>query len=145
MNLTLRILYVLVTFVAFFFFVYWVPFSIFSPNHEGELPRTISIIVAAAAAVYVWVQTGRASDSFGNFVLKWALIVGATGFIIGFLGPILFRPDANQGPLLGIFFTGPIGFVAGMAGSAVYWMVRKKRASARADLSAEASAQAESE
>ncbi len=46
-------------------------------------------------------------------VLFWAVVVGAVAFAAGFFGPIVFAPDANQGPLLGIFITGPAGFVAG--------------------------------
>lgn len=47
-------------------------------------------------------------------VLGTAAIVGAVAFAAGFFGPIIFTPDANQGPLLGIFITGPLGFVFGM-------------------------------
>jgi hypothetical protein len=47
-------------------------------------------------------------------MLKWGAIVGAIGFICGFVGPVIFTPDANQGPLLGIFITGPLGFVVGL-------------------------------
>ena len=46
--------------------------------------------------------------------LLWALILGAVGFFAGFLGPLTFSPDANQGPLLGIFITGPGGFLFGL-------------------------------
>lgn len=45
--------------------------------------------------------------------LKSALILGVSGFIFGFIGPIILTPDANQGPLLGIFITGPAGFLFG--------------------------------
>jgi hypothetical protein len=34
-------------------------------------------------------------------------------FLMGFLGPLVFAPQSNQGPLLGIFVTGPLGFIAG--------------------------------
>jgi hypothetical protein len=27
---------------------------------------------------------------------------------------MVFKPEANQGPLLGIFITGPLGFVVGL-------------------------------
>jgi hypothetical protein len=47
-------------------------------------------------------------------VLRWILIVGAVGFAAGFFGPITFNPDANQGPLLGIFITGPAGALLGL-------------------------------
>jgi hypothetical protein len=40
-------------------------------------------------------------------------VVGAVSFLAGFTGPIILRPDLPQGPLLGIFYTGPLGTVAG--------------------------------
>jgi hypothetical protein len=43
-----------------------------------------------------------------------AVILGAIAFAVGFFGPRIWAPDANQGPLLGIFITGPLGFVFGM-------------------------------
>jgi hypothetical protein len=45
--------------------------------------------------------------------VRWAVICGAIGFAIGFFGPLIFSPEANQGPLLGIFITGPGGAVLG--------------------------------
>jgi hypothetical protein len=46
-------------------------------------------------------------------IARWALILGIVGFLGGFVGPIVFIPGANQGPLLGIFITGPLGVVIG--------------------------------
>jgi len=46
-------------------------------------------------------------------MLLGGVIVGGIGFVAGFFGPIIFRPEANQGPLLGIFITGPLGFIFG--------------------------------
>jgi hypothetical protein len=51
------------------------------------------------------------------------LKLGAVGFAAGFFGPMLLEPDANQGPLLGIFITGPAGFLLGL----VYGIVRVLR------------------
>jgi hypothetical protein len=40
----------------------------------------------------------------------------------GFLGPMILAPEANQGPLLGIFITGPLGLVVGaIAGAIIAW------------------------
>jgi len=47
------------------------------------------------------------------FTLAGAFIVGGIGFVVGFIGPIIFTPQSNQGPLLGIFITGPLGFAIG--------------------------------
>ena len=46
--------------------------------------------------------------------IGFALFVGAIAFLAGFLGPIILAPEANQGPLLGIFYTGPLGTVVGL-------------------------------
>ncbi|OGR29106.1 MAG: hypothetical protein A2X83_04005 [Desulfuromonadales bacterium GWD2_54_10] len=45
--------------------------------------------------------------------LLYASILGIVGFLSGFLGPIYLNPYANQGPMLGIFSTGPIGVILG--------------------------------
>jgi hypothetical protein len=46
-------------------------------------------------------------------IMKTALKVGAVSFFAGFIGPIVLTPKSNLGPLLGIFVTGPIGFLLG--------------------------------
>ena len=49
----------------------------------------------------------------------WALALGAVGFACGFFGPIALVPEANQGPLLGIFITGPGGALFGLVAGVV--------------------------
>lgn len=44
----------------------------------------------------------------------WSVTLGVMGFCAGFYGPIALAPGANQGPLLGIFVTGPAGLIGGM-------------------------------
>ena len=41
-----------------------------------------------------------------------------------------FTPDANQGPLLGIFITGPLGFILGGIGGLVYRLVKSRKTAA---------------
>ena len=53
-----------------------------------------------------------------------ALKLGGIGFAAGFFGPMLRAPHANQGPMLGIFITGPGGFLLGL----IYGVVRELRA-----------------
>ena len=48
-------------------------------------------------------------------IAAWGFSVGLVCFLLGFVGPIIVTPDANQGPLLGIFITGPLGTLAGFA------------------------------
>jgi uncharacterized membrane protein YeaQ/YmgE (transglycosylase-associated protein family) len=52
--------------------------------------------------------------------LAGAVIIGFPSFLAGFIGPIIFTPQANQGPLLGIFITGPIGAVVGFIAGALF-------------------------
>lgn len=40
-------------------------------------------------------------------------MLGVVGFVCGFVGPMVFSPDANQGPMLGLFITGPGGALLG--------------------------------
>lgn len=44
-------------------------------------------------------------------LLVWILVLGGTGFAAGFFGPMVFAPEANQGPLVGIFISGPLATV----------------------------------
>lgn len=47
-------------------------------------------------------------------IIRWVLALGLSGFLAGFLGPMLLDPQANQGPLVGILITGPGGALAGL-------------------------------
>jgi hypothetical protein len=49
-------------------------------------------------------------------VFLWGALVGIAGFVIGFFGPMILDPTSGNGPLLGIFITGPGGFVAQKSG-----------------------------
>ena len=50
----------------------------------------------------------------GPGALVWIFLVGGIGFFAGFVGPIVLNPDANQGPLIGIFLSGPGGAILGL-------------------------------
>lgn len=60
-----------------------------------------------------------------KFVLTYGFIIGGIFFAIGFFGPIVFMPDANQGPLLGIFITGPLGFILGIILGVVFKIIQR--------------------
>ncbi len=66
----------------------------------------------------------RGGGGLVRSMLVGAFVTGGIAFLAGFCGPMVFTPDANQGPLLGIFITGPLGFVLGGVGGAIYWAVR---------------------
>lgn len=58
-------------------------------------------------------KTDVASAKPPPFV-AWPLLIGAAGFAAGFFGPIIFIPDSNIGPVIGILMTGPGGAVLGL-------------------------------
>ena len=80
------------------------------------VPPLIALGLGGAAAVQVWQRTAPRTGSDPVVVastLAGAALLGGIGFAAGFFGPVLLMPEANQGPLLGIFITGPIGVVLG--------------------------------
>jgi hypothetical protein len=88
----------------------------------------INSLVALAAAIYVsrkvWNGTAEGSTSVAVMAGLGAAILGGLGFVAGFFGPMIFAPEANQGPMLGLFITGPAGVVIGAIAGAIYAMRR---------------------
>jgi hypothetical protein len=76
------------------------------------------------AAAIVWKQSS-ARAGFVSTVFTGAVVTGSIAFCAGFFGPMLLAPQSNQGPLLGIFITGPAGFVVGGVGGAIHWTIRR--------------------
>lgn len=62
----------------------------------------------------------------GEYAVLGAIILGFIGFWAGFAGPIIFTPESNQGPLLGILLTGPLGCIVGAAVGYVVWTVKNE-------------------
>ena len=60
--------------------------------------------------------------------LLYSSLLGLVGFMCGYFGPILLNPTANQGPLLGIFITGPLGVIAGLILGTIVELKRPQKA-----------------
>ena len=93
----------------------------------------MSAILCVTAGTFAWLGWWFVFGGWRSVQarLKWALIggivVGGLGFIVGFFGPLIWAPHSNQGPLLGIFVTGPIGFVVGAVMGAILGKERGPR------------------
>jgi hypothetical protein len=74
----------------------------------------ILLLILLAAVLLNYGTFGDRWRGIVRRALRPALIVGGIGFAAGFFGPMILKPEANQGPMLGIFITGPIGFLVGL-------------------------------
>jgi hypothetical protein len=127
MNTAVQLIVSLITLVVTFFF-FWVAFSFVLPPGPFRSLRPLgSLACAILIAQYVSRRTGASSGGLVKCMCLSGFVTGVIGFSAGFFGPIIFTPESNQGPLLGIFITGPLSFVAGAIGGAIYWSVTEKR------------------
>jgi hypothetical protein len=126
-KLLFRLLAVLVVVPATYYFIYWGPFSLVPFIEQRWIPSTISWLCAAGVGWYVWKKLGSTPVGLISSTLLGAVVIGAIGFCAGFFGPIIFAPEANQGPLLGIFITGPLGFLIGGVSGFVYWQAKRRK------------------
>jgi hypothetical protein len=90
----------------------------------GIVVYLLSLAATAWVVRYTWRWLEQTSAGPRHAMIVGACVVGAIGFCGGFFGPMIFAPQANQGPLLGIFITGPLGFLVGAAAGYVYWRRR---------------------
>jgi hypothetical protein len=93
--------------------IFWVPLTLF--------------LLTVSALCWWFTLRGHCPESRAAMHKSWRAgwLVGGVGFALGFVGPLVVSPDANLGPLLGILFTGPAGFVLGALGAV---LLRKARA-----------------
>ncbi len=106
------------------YFLTAIPVMVLFEFHGFTFP--IPLIVAVAVARYVWVHADDMPKHLAGSILYGAVLFGGVGFTAGFFGPMIFAPAANQGPLLGIFITGPAGVLIGALAGLVYGLVRPR-------------------
>jgi hypothetical protein len=86
-------------------------------ENQFDIIGVVFLLVSATIATLCWWFTVRGhvpgSERRLTYAVFGACILGGIGFWGGFVGPLYLSPGANQGPLLGIFFTGPLGFALG--------------------------------
>jgi hypothetical protein len=129
MNSVTRGFVTILTAISSFCFTFWMGGALLlSVSHLPEwVVFPMSGVVALGAAAFVWSRSAM-DGGFVNCVCKGAVVTGAIAFALGFFGPMMLTPGANQGPMLGLFITGPLGFVAGGVGGGVRWVARRLRA-----------------
>ncbi len=127
MHMAPRIILLIIIVLAVYYFVYWVPFSLITIGEKYWIQNIVAAIAALVIGWFIWNSTKQGyPKGLASSVFTSAFIIGGIGFIGGFFGPIIFSPSSNQGPLLGIFITGPLGFLLGALGGLVYWLVTSR-------------------
>lgn len=122
----LRAALALVTGLSAGYFTFWIGAAIFgSVNLPYWLAIPLAIVTALFVGRFVWKRT--TPHGLAQSMLVGALIIGGIAFLAGFFGPLILMPESNQGPLLGLFFTGPLGFLVGGVAGAVYWFAKGRR------------------
>ena len=109
--------------VALFGAVYFTFFTVvgvvtFLRGGDGDDTAWGLVVFFALAASLGWVVERRIADAPSRIFIwsawRWAAFLGIPAFLTGFVGPLILVPEANQGPLLGILLTGPVGVFLGV-------------------------------
>ena len=81
----------------------------------------ISISTIIIIGLIIWKRTANLTKEQSSAIVKGGWIGVTVGFLIGIVGPAILHPrDSGQGPLLGVFFTIPLGFVLGLLSGVLY-------------------------
>lgn len=102
----------------------WIAFASLYGQLGGGFSQFGTIIASASLCASIifasFAARGHVSTARAHIwrSLMGALALGSLGFLVGFLGTSLTGgPENPQGPMVGIFITGPLGFtVGGLAG-----------------------------
>ena len=127
MNKISRVIITFLSVIASYYFISFASLIVPGIVNNPAIQIAVSLLAALSIGVFIWKTTVKISQGLIHYIIMGGIIIGSIGFISGFLGPMIFTPSSNQGPLLGIFITGPIGFLVGLVGGGVYWWAKIKK------------------
>lgn len=114
----------LIVALIFIPFIFYTIYGIFFPLIFPFAPKQTTLIVSILGTILISFIFWIILNNLNNPIVSKALITGIVSctitFVLGFIGPMIFYPEANQGPILG-FFIAPIGFIAGSILGGIYW------------------------
>lgn len=125
-----KILVSILIFLGVLFFSYWALFVPICPHGMAWLASVAALLTAAMVTRLCWHSMSAGPQGIFGTIITWAAVVGAISFCAGFFGPMILAPQANQGPLLGLFITGPLGFIGGAIAGLIYGLWRRRGTSA---------------
>ncbi|MEO7561190.1 MAG: hypothetical protein ABIT07_01280 [Ferruginibacter sp.] len=127
MNIVLKILLTLVCCIGSFITVKIFSNVFFAYNqHSRLIVYSISIPLSLLIGVVVWRKPIDHPAIRFAFILMGGFVIGAVGFAVSFYGILLYNIGGNMGPLISIFFIGPISFIIGLLVGKRYWESKLK-------------------
>jgi len=90
----------------------WLAAAVLLPGAAGAATLG-ALVVASGVGVATFRAFGQDSPGRVRTVAIGAAVGLVSGFLLGFIGPMVFDPAGAQGPMLGLFITGPLGMLAG--------------------------------
>jgi hypothetical protein len=120
-NCLMRLIVAVSAFVAAYL-IAWLVVVLLASGSSGGLLLWMPWLIAAGAAWMAWRKAGEQPATMSDRMIAWGSIGVFGGFVVGFFGPLVFAPEANQGPLLGLFITAPAGGLVGVLGA--WWWSR---------------------
>jgi hypothetical protein len=130
MRLAAKVIVSALVFLAVYFFSYWAVFVQVVPDSLPNVQAIAALLAGAACAFLMWRTMSAADQGIFATAASRAAVAGAIGFCGGFFGPLILTPGANQGPLLGIFITGPLAFIGGGIGGLIFAFWKRSRGAA---------------
>ncbi|SFM38639.1 hypothetical protein [Nitrosomonas communis] len=127
MRLPFRILAMLIIIPTTYYFIYWISSSFLPFTEHSWIPVLLSFMCAFGVGKYSWEKLGTLPEGPISSIFLGAIALGSISFCAGFFGPMIITPEADQGPLLGIFITGPVGFLIGGISGFIYWLTKEKK------------------
>lgn len=121
-----RIVLGLVGLVAGWLASYWLYFAQYDIAGAAFMGRGAPFLVGLVVAAIILAATEHLRHGFLSSIVLGALLLGSIGFVLGFFGPMVIDPQANQGPLLGLLITGPGGVLLGGPLGALWWWARQR-------------------
>lgn len=128
MSMPLRAIFVIAAFLGSYVLAFFITI-ILLPSDVTAPAMPVALVVAILVALVTWrgLANGMPNSPIALAALG-AVVVGLAGFLLGFIGPMILAPGANQGPMLGIFITGPLGVLAGAVGGFLLGLKRRESA-----------------
>ncbi|MEO6584126.1 MAG: hypothetical protein ABIO05_07365 [Ferruginibacter sp.] len=85
------------------------------------------IILFLLVIVVLIIRKSNPNKSAILYILAGGLTLGILGLFLGILFAVIFDPGNNLSPIIGISFTGPLGFIVGLFTGYFYWRNKVKK------------------